>query len=166
MSTVQSIERVVRKDGRVITVSAETDVVTAARRMHDNQVGCLVVVDSARRIIGIVTERDILSKVVAKAANPATIPVKSIMTDGVISCGMDTSIGRARRIMAQHQIRHLPIIEDGVGLGMISSRDILAHELSTTRAIARHQSKILQELELEFPGITELRRDTAGRVVI
>jgi signal-transduction protein with cAMP-binding, CBS, and nucleotidyltransferase domain len=166
MSTVESVERIIRKDGRMLTIGADADVVTAAREMHGNQVGCLVVVDGNGKIIGIVTERDILSKVVAKGANPQATAVKSIMSESVLCCRTGTSMTRARRTMAQHRIRHLPIIEDGVPIGMISSRDILAHELSTTRAIARHQSKILQELEAEFPGITQLRRDVAGRVVI
>ena len=167
MSMVKGIERIVRKDARLFTIDGKADIVTAARKMSENRIGSLVVVDAEQKVIGIVTERDILSKIVAKSANPAATTVKSIMTELVVFCRMDTSIGRARRIMAQHQIRHLPIVDDDeVAVGMLSSRDILAHELSTTRAITRQQSKILQELETEFPGITKLRRDPVGRIVI
>jgi CBS domain-containing protein len=57
-------------------------------------------------------------------------------------------------------------VDDGVLVGMISSRDILAHQLSAARAIVREQSKFIQELEMEYPGITSIRKDHSGRVVI
>jgi len=166
MSDVKSIERLIRKDGKVLTIEADANVVTAAKRMCENQIGCLLVVDSARRAKGIVTERDILNRVVARTANPAAVRVRDIMTASLVSCRLDTPISTARRMMAEHNIRHLPIVEDGVPQGMISSRDILAHELTTARTVARLQSRILQDLEAQFPGISRMRRDGAGRVVI
>jgi CBS domain-containing protein len=166
MAVVKQIERIVKREGKVLTVDATDNVATAAQRMRDNKVGCLVVLDLSGKIIGIVTERDILGKVVATCASPALTKVTAVMTPKVIACGWDTTITKAQQIMAGNGIRHLPIVDDGVLVGMISSRDILAHQLSAARAIVREQSKFIQELEMEYPGITSIRKDHSGRVVI
>jgi len=68
--------------------------------------------------------------------------------------------------MADHNIRHLPIVESGRALGMISSRDVLAHQLATVQAVARQQSKLLHDLEHQHPGISHIVKDGFGRVVI
>jgi signal-transduction protein with cAMP-binding, CBS, and nucleotidyltransferase domain len=166
MSIVKSMRQLFPKDGSVLTIRAESDVVTAAKRMCESQVGCLLVVDPMGRVTGIITERDILNSVVAEGASPADVRVGEIMTTALVSCRLDTPISTARRMMAEHRIRHLPIVENGRPLGMISSRDILAHELTEARAVASQQSKVLSELESKFPGITRMTRDLAGRVVI
>ena len=68
--------------------------------------------------------------------------------------------------MAKHGIRHLPIVDDGVAVGMISSRDILAQELEASKAVIQHQSAVLKELERTHPGITKLQVSASGRIVI
>ena len=134
--------------------------------MRDHNVGCLVVVDEMRRVVGILSERDLVTKVVAEMTNTFSVNVSAIMTPNVISCTMQTEIEHASRLMSRHRMRHLPIIEDGVPVGMISSRDIMAHELSATRKVVREQSHLLRDLESINPGITHLERDSAGRIVI
>ncbi len=166
MTTVERIERIVKQEGKVMTIMADADVITAARQMHKSDIGCLVVVDSDARVVGIVTERDVLVKVVACAANPAVVRVADIMTVEVVSCETGTSISEAERIMAVHRVRHLPIVDDDMPVGMISSRDVMAYELSAAKAVANQQYRLLDDLEKQFPGITNLRKDAAGRVVI
>jgi len=166
MPTVEEIDRVKKGECDVLTIDASATAVTAAEKMRHNHVGCLLVIDEKKGVVGILTERDITCKVVAVSADPAKTPVANIMTPKVVSCTMNTPLTKAQQLMAQFDIRHLPIIEGGSLVGMISSRDILAHQLSTVRAIARRQSKILNELEDRYPGITQLEKDPAGRIVI
>ena len=166
MSNVKRIERIVKRDGKVHTVKSQATVATAAKEMRKYHVGCLIVVDKSGGVVGIVTERDIIDKVVAKTSDPLSICVSAIMTPKVISCSMQTEIPKARKLMARHGTRHLPIIEGTAAVGMISSRDIMAHELSATRAIVRKQSQVLTELEQSHPGITKLQKDSGGRIVI
>jgi len=166
MSSVTKIERLVRRDGRVITVQESADVASAAIAMRDNHIGALVVLTNEAKVVGIITDRDLSTKIVATGADPTHTTVRDVMAKTVISCSPSTPIEKARKAMAQYQIRHLPIIEDGVPVGMISSRDIMAHELHETRQLAEHQSELLQILEQSHPGITDLQKDTAGRVVI
>ena len=165
MTTVKQIERMVRREGHVLTISTKDSVADAAKRMNENDIGSLIVMNTRSSIVGILTERDIIGKVVAQAKDPTATNVTEVMTKQVVACGLDTSVTKAQRIMAEYGIRHLPIIEEGVPVGMISSRDVLAHQLSTAEALARQQFAVLQDLEGEYPGITKLQMDNAGRVV-
>ena len=151
---------------KVLTIDADCTVAQAAQTMERHRVGCLLAVDCEKKVVGILTERDIVNEVVARSADPNEVPVCEIMTADVVSCDVDTSITKAQEIMARHSIRHLPILHAGEPVGMISIRDILAHQLSAVREIARQQSRVLQQLETQHPGITQLETDQAGRIVI
>ena len=166
MATVKHIERTVRRVGRVLVVGTDTTAGEAAKIMCDNRVGSVVVVDDRDNLVGMLTERDVISHVVAKTRDPSAVRVRDIMTKQVISCTFATDVGSAQKLMAQHQIRHLPIVENHKPVGMISSRDIMVHQLSTTKAIAARQSRVLKEIERTYPGITEIRRTREGRIVL
>jgi signal-transduction protein with cAMP-binding, CBS, and nucleotidyltransferase domain len=163
---VSQVERFFAKNGKVLTISADASVAAAARGMSRHGIGCLVVMDKKLRVAGILTERDIMSKVVAAAADPTRTPVADVMTTTVISCSLDTEVEEAMEIMGQHGIRHLPIIEGEKVRGMISSRDILAHRLTTVDALVRQQTNVLAELERQHPGITRVDVDPGGRLVL
>jgi CBS domain-containing protein len=165
-ATVEGIGHCVKNNSGVLSIGADRTVVEAARKMRDNRVGCLVVLDERGRAAGILTERDIADKVVADGLDPAQVPVHEIMTRRIISCTPNTPVVKAQHIMALHDIRHLPIIENDVLLGMLSSRDVLAHQFSTVKAIVHQQTQILHELEDLYPGITQIEKDRSGRVVI
>ena len=166
MITVSQVERSSAKNGHILTISAHASVAAAAKGMTRHGIGCLVVMDTNLRVMGILTERDIMSKVVAASADPAKTTVTEVMTMKVISCSMDTEIEQAMQIMGQHGTRHLPIIEGEKVCGMISSRDILAYRLTTADALVRDQSKLLAKLERQYPGITRLEKDPVGRLLL
>jgi diguanylate cyclase (GGDEF)-like protein len=134
-STVRNIEQVVKQRDKLLTIRADDTVAQAAVEMAENQVGCLIVLDAQDKFAGIVTERDILAKVTTKSLAPDKLHVRDIMTTDVVSCIMDTPVTKIEQLMAEHKIRHIPIIEDGVPLGMVSSRDIVAHQLSHNQAM-------------------------------
>jgi signal-transduction protein with cAMP-binding, CBS, and nucleotidyltransferase domain len=166
MPTVRQIDRIVKHGGDVLTVWIGASVATAAQKMCANEVGCLIVVDGHSKTIGVITERDVMSKVVAKAFEPSTTTVAEAMTTQVISCKLDTTIQQAQQIMAEHGIRHLPILQNGVPVGMVSSRDIMAYKLGAAEAVVKKQYRILVDLEQSYPGITQLEKDRTGRIVI
>jgi signal-transduction protein with cAMP-binding, CBS, and nucleotidyltransferase domain len=166
MTSVKQIERIFKRDGKVLMIGPQASIDTAAKIMCDHRVGCLVVVDGKRQLLGIVTERDIIRGIVAKSISPKATKVEQIMTRHVVSCALDTTVAKAQKMMAEHGIRHLPIVEDGIPVGMISSRDVLAHQLSATRTIATQQLRTLQDLEEAHPGITALKKDAGGRVIL
>ena len=122
-----------RTDTGVLTVEASATVAHAARVMSDHEVGALVVTGADRRAVGIVTERDVLRDVVAPERPAGEVTVAEVMTADLLSCTMATAYPEARRLMAEHGIRHLPILEDGRPVGMLSIRDVLTYELARSR---------------------------------
>ncbi len=135
MATVQQVDRLVKYTDEVLTLLAEDTVEAAATKMADNKVGCLVVVDAEKAVVGILTERDIIHQVTIKSADAGTVCVAEIMTTNVVSCTTETEVGEAQQLMVEHHIRHIPIVENGVLVGIVSSRDIIAYQLSTSEAM-------------------------------
>jgi CBS domain-containing protein len=152
------------KHDNVIAVSIDQTVHQAAEKMARYGVGCVVVEKDSGELAGILSERDVLVKVVAGGLNPRETPVSDVMTSELVHCDRDTSIAKVQQTMARHAIRHLPIIENGRAVGMISSRDILSHQMSTVEDIARIQSTVLDRLTRLFPGIGEMSDDEVDQV--
>lgn len=166
MAKEHYVEAVVSSNTPVLTTSPEASIQAAAVIMTDNNVGCLVVVDGQGDMLGIISERDILTKVMARGMDPINALVSDVMVRKVISCDLNTPLTEAQAVMADHGIRHLPIVRGGRPIGMISTRDIMAHQLSTVQAVVKQQMNILDELERTNPGITALYKDDNGRVLI
>lgn len=161
-----NIEAVVETTRQILTILPQETTESAAKKMAQNDIGSLIVINTAGKTVGILSERDIVARVVARGLNPAEVTVRDAMTTPVIICGHETTIAEAHHIMAQNRIRHLPIIHQGRPEGMISSRDILSHQLATVRTLARKQYQVLQTVEEEHPGITKLSKDRSGRIMI
>jgi diguanylate cyclase (GGDEF)-like protein/putative nucleotidyltransferase with HDIG domain len=92
--------------------------------------------DESGRFIGLVTERDISNCVAASPDKPGTVEVAEIMTDHVVTCAPGTPASNVREIMTTHRIRHLPIIEEGIVVGVLSARDVMGQQLLEDRAAA------------------------------
>jgi signal-transduction protein with cAMP-binding, CBS, and nucleotidyltransferase domain len=150
----------------ILTIDQYETVAAAARLMADYEVGCLVVLGNNRQVAGIVSERDIITKVVARRADPNHLAVYRIMSRNVVSCQMHTRLDQVRRMMSAHNVRHLPVIEDGAPLGMVSIRDLMAYEIQHWQSVANEQSQILEDIERQHPEMVHWRRDNSGRVVI
>ncbi|MBL7152493.1 MAG: diguanylate cyclase [Phycisphaerae bacterium] len=121
---------------RVVTVKCDATVKTAAAEMSANKVGCLVVNDDDGKYVGIVTERDIVNRVIASSKDLGATTVAEIMTSHVVSCSRQTPTSKAREIMAANGIRHLPILDGDVVVGMLSARDLMGRQLLEDRAAA------------------------------
>jgi CBS domain-containing protein len=111
---------------RVHTVSQGTTILEAAHLMNEHHVGSLVVVGTFGEMDGIISERDILTRVVTTERNPSTTLVREVMTQDVVSCEPSSTLGEVRRIMKDQHIRHLPVVDDGTLMGMISIGDLNA----------------------------------------
>jgi len=115
----------------IASVSPETTVFDAAKRMNESRVGSLVVTDENGGLLGIFTERDVLRRVVADSKDPRATLVGDVMTSRVHTAPPETPLADLRTLMRERRIRHVPIVEDGKLVGMISIGDLNAAEAKT-----------------------------------
>ena len=108
-----------------LTVAAEESVLHAAQTMAERKVGAATVL-AGGEVAGVVTERDVLKKVVAAGLDPKTTRVRDIMTSPVLSIGVKTTVAAAAALMREHHIRHLVVLDDhGKQVGMLALRYLL-----------------------------------------
>ncbi|HPU52545.1 MAG TPA: CBS domain-containing protein [Burkholderiaceae bacterium] len=108
-----------------LTVGPHDSIVQAACAMTERQVGAAAVVEGAR-VVGVVTERDVMQRVVAAGGDPATLRVRDIMSSPVHAIGVKTTVADAAELMRRHHIRHLVVLDDNDSLvGMLALRYLL-----------------------------------------
>lgn len=111
----------------IVVASGDELLADAAGRMHDNQVGSLAVL-AGRDLDGIFTERD-LARAIAWGADPKVTTVAEYMTTQPVSVGLDTDVHEVVLAMLELECRHLPVIDAGRLVGMVSIRDLLGDVL-------------------------------------
>jgi CBS domain-containing protein len=125
MDTIGNI--LVNKKGPLLSISRRESSLQAATVMSGHKVGSLLVMDG-RAIVGIITERDLLERVVARARDPKSTSVDDVTTTEVFCCRPETTLEEARTVMKNRRIRHLPVVDDGGRLhGLVSIGDLNAH---------------------------------------
>jgi CBS domain-containing protein len=120
--------RAVIEDQKCVTVAPDLTVVEAARLMREHRIGALLVVEEDR-LAGIFTERDALFRVVAEGRDPAATRVSDVMTVNPRTITPDRPFGHALHLMHEGEFRHVPVVENGRPLGMVSARDALGPDL-------------------------------------
>jgi CBS domain-containing protein len=111
-----------------VTVPPSASVRQAAELMARGHVGAVVVVEDDH-LIGIFSERDAVLRVVARGLEPATTPLAEVMTPAPVTIEPDRSFGHAMALMHAHGCRHLPVVENGRPIGIVSARNALDPEL-------------------------------------
>ena len=111
------------KGRQVYVVSPNTSVRQAVREMNEKGVGALLVVDHGDPV-GIFTERDVLRRVVDPGLNPDATLVRRVMTVEIAVVEPTTTVEQAMSVMTQKRCRHLPVVEDGRVVGMVSIGDL------------------------------------------
>ncbi len=169
MMNIHSVAHIARNVGEIACIRADETIVTAARRLRERKVGCLVVLDAEGKVTGIVTERDIVIRAVAESDDFHTCPVGEIMTRNAITCTLETPITSAQELMAARHIRHLPIVRDGKPVAMLSSRDIVAHQILATKALqaaAEQVAKLSKGFKnLDYDEILDLVTHDVPRIL-
>lgn len=145
---------------QIITVDREATVEAAAKTMREHKIGCLVVTDAGGNLAGVLSERDVVDHVFGENADPSRTLVRQIMVTDVVSCMVNTPIGKVQELMTARRIRHLPIVENGVPLGMISSREVMAHQHArdaAMRAAAEEVARLSTSLKsLDLDEVVEM----------
>ena len=97
--TIKDIEEVVNHTGKVLTIKEENTAADAANKMSEHNIGSLVVLDGDGTFVGVLTERDMLKKVLTNDLSPTDVLVRDIMTSKPLFCSMETSIAEVEKIM-------------------------------------------------------------------
>jgi CBS domain-containing protein len=118
----------VMERGKRLVAPPETTVAKAARLMAKKNVGAVMVVVD-KQLVGIFTERDLVVRVIAEGLEVATTRIGEVMTADPISVPPDEIFGRALLLMHDHGFRHVPVVENGEPVGIVSSRSALDPEM-------------------------------------
>jgi CBS domain-containing protein len=120
--------RVIIKDQKPVTAAADTTVAAAARLMKEHRIGAILVVQDGR-LAGIFTERDALFRVIGEGRDPAATRLAEVMTANPRTIAPDRPFGHALHLMYEGGFRHVPVVDNGRPLGVVSARDALGPDL-------------------------------------
>ena len=109
------------------SIGATASVVEAAQLMREGHIGSLPIIDD-EQLVGMITDRDITTRVVAAAADPAMTSVEDVYSRDLISVEPEADLEDALQLMARHQIRRLPVVENGRLVGIVAQADIALSE--------------------------------------
>ena len=123
MSTIGDVLN--KKGATVATIGPDASVLDAADLMNERLIGALCVVEGDT-LVGVFTERDILRRMVSAKLDPAATRVADVMTKSVTTCGLNGRTADCAAVMSHKRIRHLPVVEEGKLVGMISTGDLMA----------------------------------------
>ena len=131
------VEQILNDKGRtVVTLRADHTLKEAAQILDDKKIGAVVALDKDERIIGVLSERDVVRQVARLGAPALDMPVASAMTRAVVTVAPSTAIDEALQTMTDRRIRHLPVVENERLTGVISIGDLVKWKIAETEAEA------------------------------
>ncbi|RNI23816.1 CBS domain-containing protein [Flexivirga caeni] len=116
------------KGSDVVAVTSDASVRQLVQTLAEHNIGAVLVVDDGA-VAGIISERDVVRALPEKADRLLDQPVSSLMTTGVVTCAPDDEISALAASMTEHRFRHLPVVQDGELLGIVSIGDIVKFRL-------------------------------------
>jgi CBS domain-containing protein len=133
-----------RKGGEVWSIDADEPVLAAIQQMADRHVGALPVTRGGE-LVGVVSERDYARKVILLGRSSAETPVWQIMSSPVVTVTPDDGVRQCMQLMTERRFRHLPVVEGGRMVGMISIGDLV-------RVVIEEQDQTIEHLERFISG--------------
>ncbi len=147
----------------VDTAEPDESVAAVAQRMHQRAVGTLVVVNNASQVVGIVTDRDLVSRVLAKGLSPVGTVVREVMTIAPKTVSEETPIESALLIMRSGKFRRIPVVDRrNTLLGLVTLDDVLmllAEEFTQIGRLLQRETPRAVAEEQDFPGIARLQNE-------
>lgn len=126
----------------LILAQSSDNVRDVARKMSDKNIGAIAVLDSGK-LVGIFSERDLMTRVVAPGLNPDDTPVAKVMTKALVAARPEEEIDSALQKMQSLGCRHLPVVDEGTLIGMLSLRDLLKIDDDNNRARASFLNELV-----------------------
>ena len=111
--------------GDIISIEPTADLATAAKLLSKHRIGSVVILGAGERLIGILSERDIVRAVSEQGAGALALPVGQVMTRDVATCGEDDTVASIMERMTAGRFRHMPVVANGRLVGLISIGDVV-----------------------------------------
>ena len=133
-----------QKGSSVTTVAPSATVCEAVRVMNQFHIGAVLVTGADHKLLGIFTERDVLSRIVGPGADPKSTQVQAVMTTNLVTVTCVTTVDEAMSLFMERRIRHLPVLDHDSIAGIISIGDINRRMLEENQQEARHLRHYIQ----------------------
>lgn len=117
------------KGGAVVTAKPDTTVAEAAELLRSHRIGALVITDAMGAVVGILSERDIVRGLPRHGAALLEMPIECLMTREVMTCTLHSHVEDIMRDMTAGRFRHIPVVNDGRLIGIVSIGDMVKHRL-------------------------------------
>ncbi len=117
------------KGGSVVTIDPNANVEAAAKVLAERRIGALVVTGAGERVVGIVSERDIVQALAGRGTAALAVPLTEVMTRKVATCTQSDTISSIMSRMTEGKFRHVPVVEQGRLVGIVSIGDVVKHRL-------------------------------------
>jgi CBS domain-containing protein len=125
------IANILKVKGRSVTTARPDDTVQEiADRLAQRKIGAIVIVGGGGSVTGIISERDLIRVIAQRGADALSMPVSEVMTREVVVCGEATSVDDIMEMMTNGRFRHLPVVEEGRLVGIVSIGDIVKHHIA------------------------------------
>jgi len=118
-----------RKGRHVSTIRSLDTVETAVQKLYEERIGALAVLDRWGKLVGMLSERDVLHALARHGAEALRFEVHELMSPDVTTCTPMDRIDEAMQVMTAHRVRHLPVVENGQLVGLVSIGDLVKHRL-------------------------------------
>jgi len=126
-----NIAQILKAKGRAVaTVRPDASLFEIINKLAQKRIGAIVVVGDNGEVVGIISERDIIRRLAAQGEAALNEPVSQSMTSSVISCQETSTIDEIMEVMTQGRFRHVPVIEDGALVGIVSIGDIVKNHIA------------------------------------
>jgi CBS domain-containing protein len=129
---------------RLVTVPGASNVLEAAEIMKESRIGALLVKDEKTGSLGLFSERDLMTRVVVPRLDPEATSVRSVMTSNIFTATPDQRVNEVAVQMQKRHIRHLPVVENGEIIAMLSLRDLLRAHINVKRNEVRELKSYIQ----------------------
>jgi CBS domain-containing protein len=122
---VKAILAAKKLGGDIISIEPTADLATAAKLLSKHRIGSVVILGAGERLVGILSERDIVRALSEQGADALALPVGQVMTRDVATCGEDDTVASIMERMTAGRFRHMPVVANGRLIGLISIGDVV-----------------------------------------
>jgi CBS domain-containing protein len=137
-----TVKAILSRKGRdVLTIEPAADLAAAANLLVERRIGALVVTGIDNRMVGILSERNIVRAFAERGAKALAVPVAEVMTRKVVSCGLADTVSEIMERMTAGKFRHMPVVEQGRLAGIVSIGDVVKWRLDEMK----HESAALRD---------------------